>query len=72
MISRIPMCLKLEDGLFWHFDKKVVYFVKIEYKLFLNIEILVDSSSENQMVRMWSEIWKLNIPNKIKTLFGKL
>lgn len=56
MIKCIATCSKLKDILFWHFNKKGLYTVNSEYKLFLNTEILLDSSSENLIGVIWCGI----------------
>lgn len=65
-IRSIPINKNLEDKLIWHYDKTGSYTVKSGYKLFSNLKREGISSSSNNMSNIWNNLWKLNIPAKIK------
>lgn len=41
------------------------------YKVFLNKDIITESSSDLQMTPLWDKIWKLKVPGKIKHFLWK-
>lgn len=65
-IRAIPINTRLKDRLIWHSDKTGKYTVKSGYKLFMNIKIDGISASSTPLTRIWNNLWKLNIPTKIK------
>lgn len=50
----------------WHYDKKGIYNVKSGYKLYMNLKINSSASNSTGGQKIWKQMWKLNIPKKIK------
>lgn len=67
LIMRMPTKKNLEDKWIWHFDKKGLYSVKSGYKAYINTIIRESSSSENNMQKTWEKLWRLKVPNKVKS-----
>lgn len=71
IIQNIPINTNLMDQPIWHYDKVGRYSVKSGYKLFMNSLINEASSSSNHMEKVWNNIWKMCVPNKIRLFCWK-
>ena len=68
-IRSIPLCVSSQaDFLYWAFEKEGVYTVKLAYKVICEEENLAKASVSNSAATrdLWSGIWKLKVPGKIK------
>ena len=66
----IPLCLiPQEDTLIWPKTKDGQYSVKLGYQLLCAKELSGSTSGSSNKVnqRMWSGLWRLKVPNKVKT-----
>ena len=69
-IKSIPLCLiPQEDTLIWPKTKDGQYSVKLGYQLLCAKELSGSASGSSNEVnrRMWSGLWRLKVPKKIKT-----
>lgn len=68
-IKAIPLCaLSQPDFLYWALEKNGVYLVKSGYKLICE-EARIEKASGSTRIGvagLWSRIWKLKVPGKIK------
>ena len=68
-IRSIPLCVSSQANfLYWAFEKEGVYTVKSGYKAICEEENLAEASVSNSAATrdLWSGIWKLKVPGKIK------
>lgn len=61
-LGRVPK----EDSWVWHYDKKENYTVQNDYKLFMHLKMEASTSNHEATKRIWTRLWKLNLPPKIK------
>ena len=69
-IKSIPLCLiPQEDTLVWPKTKDGQYSVKLGYQLLCAKELSGSTLGSSNEVnrRMWSGLWRLKVPNKVKT-----
>ena len=69
-IKSIPLCLIPQEGtLIWPKTKDGQYSVKLGYQLLCAKELNGSASRSSNEVnqRMWSGLWRLKVPNKVKT-----
>ena len=69
-IKSIPLCLiPQEDTLIWPKTKYGQYSMKLGYQLLCAKELsgLASGSSNEVNRRIWSSLWRLKVPNKVKT-----
>lgn len=67
-IRGVPINTNLQDKLVWHYDRTGKFSVKSGYKLFMNIKLDGIQTSSPTLNRIWTNLWKLKIPTKIKHL----
>ena len=60
-----------EDEIIWHYDKKGLYSVKSGYQLALKIKFPEPPTSSAGASQEWQNLWKLNLPGKIKIFVWK-
>lgn len=73
-ILRIPLSQRhIQDSIYWIHNKKGEYTVKSEYQIARQIvkeeKMQGECSNARTSDSMWSTLWKLHIPNKLK-IFG--
>ena len=69
-IKSIPLCLTpQEDTLIWPKSRDGQYSVKAGYHLLCDMETsgLALVSDNEETKKFWAGLWRLNVPNKIKT-----
>lgn len=66
VIKKIPLNLRIEDKLIWHFDRLGMYSVKSGYKWFQKSRLCTSSTSKNISKILWTKTWKLNVPPQIR------
>ena len=77
-ILRIPIAENLDDWPAWYFDAKGLFFVKSAYKAAVARRDRLagwDASTSwtvrDDSVFEWYRIWKLKVPNKVKTFMWR-
>lgn len=65
IIRKVPINLASSDKYVWHYDKCGNYSAKSVYRVFMKNKIR-SSSSNNSMAKVWSNLWKLKVPAKVK------
>ncbi|KAH9742605.1 hypothetical protein KPL70_003002 [Citrus sinensis] len=60
-----------EDEIIWHYDRKGLYSVKSGYQLALKIKFPEPPTGSAGASQGWQNIWKLNLPGKIKNFVWK-
>lgn len=70
----IPLSQSLpKDKICWHWEKNGCYTVRSAYHLLSKIrENLQPGPSHHRNERLWKEIWKASIPNKVKNFMWRL
>ena len=74
-IMSIPICITpREDILIWPKTRDGKYPVKTGYQLLREMENreLASASDTVENKKFWTGLWKLKVPNKIKTFAGRL
>ena len=74
LILKIPLSpTKVEDKLIWPHVPNGVYNVKSGYRFLVKdkLEPLLHHSSHGEGPSIWNRIWKLSLPNKVKTFLWK-
>ncbi|KAH9657894.1 putative reverse transcriptase/RNA-dependent DNA polymerase [Citrus sinensis] len=67
LLPRTPQ----EDEIIWHYDRKGLYSVKSGYQLALKIKFPEPPTSSAGASQEWQNLWKLNLPGKIKIFVWK-
>ena len=74
LILRIPLSLtKVEDKLIWPHVPNGVYNVKSGYRFLVKDKSgpLPSPSSQNEAISLWSRLWKLSVPNKVRNFLWR-
>jgi hypothetical protein len=77
-ILSIPLRPKMEDWVAWHYDKKGEFSVKSAYRLGVSIrdaQLIADASSSistEPKNKVWSKLWNLKLPGKVKIFSWRL
>ena len=69
LIKSFPVChSSQEDFLFWPHSRTGMYQVRLGYNLLcdLNSSDVASSSDTAGQKKFWNNLWKLNVPNKVK------
>ena len=73
-IKNIPLCRSIqEDVLIWPFNPDVEYSVKSGYRFLFEANTLQQPGPSNAeaMKPLWSKVWSLAMPNKVKNLIWR-
>ena len=74
LILKIPLSpTRVEDKLIWPHVPNGVYSVKSGYRFLVKDKVgpLPHQSSQDVVPSIWSRIWKLSVPNKVKNFLWK-